>query len=273
MPIIWNINPVIIKIGFFELRYYSLFFVAGILSAYFMFKKINSSDSAERMYPQQQIDNLAFFMIAGTLIGARLGHCLFYDFAYYSKHIFEIFLPFSFDKNAGFVFTGYQGLASHGGALGIVLAIALFCKRYKKNILSVLDKISVVVPVTAGFIRLGNLMNSEIIGKASDSNFAFIFKRIDNIPRHPAQLYESVCYFIIFFIMLYVYKKTDFINVKGKIFGLFLTLTFIFRFFIEFIKENQSAFENAMFLNMGQVLSLPFIFIGVCLFFLKYKKK
>lgn len=272
MPIIWDINPVIIKIGFFELRYYSLFFVSGILSAYYIFKKINSSDSAERKYSQQQIDSLAFFMIAGTLIGARLGHCLFYDFAYYSKHIFEIFLPFTFDKNTGWVFTGYQGLASHGGAFGILLAIALFCKRYKENILVVLDKISVAVPVTAGFIRLGNLMNSEIIGKASDSNLAFIFRRIDNIPRYPAQLYEAFCYFIIFFIMLYAYKKTDFVNVKGKIFGLFLTLTFIFRFFIEFIKENQSAFENVMLFNMGQILSLPFIFIGIFLFLRRYKK-
>jgi len=230
---------------------------------------MNLKNTAKIKYSQQQIDNLAFFIIAGTLIGARLGHCLFYDFAYYSKHFFEIFLPFTFDKNTGLVFTGYQGLASHGGAVGILLAIIVFCKKYKQNILVVLDKIAIVVPVAAGFIRLGNLMNSEIVGKATNSDFGFIFKKIDNIPRHPAQLYEAVCYFIIFFIMLYIYKKTNFIYIKGKIFGLFLILTFLFRFLIEFLKENQSVFENNMLLNMGQILSLPFILIGIFLFFYK----
>jgi len=230
---------------------------------------MNLKNTAKIKYSQQQIDNLAFFIIVGTLIGARLGHCLFYDFAYYSKHFFEIFLPFTFDKNTGLVFTGYQGLASHGGAVGILLAIIVFCKKYKQNILVVLDKIAIVVPVAAGFIRLGNLMNSEIVGKVTNSDFGFIFKKIDNIPRHPAQLYEAVCYFIIFFIMLYIYKKTNFIYIKGKNFGLFLILTFLFRFLIEFLKENQSVFENNMLLNMGQILSLPFILIGIFLFFYK----
>jgi len=272
MQIIWDINPVMIKIGFFELRYYSVLFAFGVFSAYLIFRRINLSGRAEIKYSQQQIDNLAFFILAGTLIGARLGHCLFYDFAYYSKHIAEIFLPFTFDKNTGLVFTGYQGLASHGGAAGIFLAIALFCKKYKQNILAVLDRICIVVPVAAGFIRLGNLMNSEIVGKATNSKLGFVFTSVDGIARHPAQLYESIYYFIVFFVMFAVYRKTDYIRIKGKMFGLFLVLVFIFRFSIEFLKENQSAFENSMLLNMGQILSLPFIVIGIFLFCRKDKK-
>ncbi|MDD5022050.1 MAG: prolipoprotein diacylglyceryl transferase [Endomicrobiaceae bacterium] len=272
MQIVWNIEPVIIKILSFELRYYSLLFATGFIVAYLLFIKINESASTKIKYPRQQIDNLVIFIIIGAVAGARLGHCLFYDFAYYSKHIFEIFLPFSFDKNGNFIFTGYQGLASHGGAVGVFIVILIFCKKYKQNIVVLLDKICIVVPLAGGFIRLGNLMNSEIIGKPTNSDFGFIFQKIDHVARHPAQLYEAICYFIIFFILSAVYKKTTFADIKGKIFGLFLILVFSCRFLIEFVKENQSVFENNMILNMGQILSLPFLVIGFILFFYNQKK-
>ena len=264
MPIIWNINPVITKIGFFELRYYSIFFALGLLLAYLVFAKINKD------YAKKELDDLIVFVFLGTIIGARLGHCFFYDFAYYSKHIAEIFLPFSFDKNTGIIFTGYSGLASHGGAIGVLISVLLFCRKYKQNILSVMDKIAFVIPIAGGFIRLGNFMNSEIIGKATNSNFGFIFKIVDNIPRHPTQIYEAIGYFGIFFVLRHIYKNTKFIDYKGKIFGLFLILLFAFRFFIEFFKENQSAFESNMVLNMGQILSLPFVILGFILFFRKF---
>jgi len=267
MQIIWNVEPAIIKTVFFELRYYSILFAAGLITAYFIFLRLNRG-----FFSQHQTDVLTFLILIGTIAGARLGHCLFYDFSYYSKHIPEIFLPFSFDKNAKFILTGYQGLSSHGGAAGILIAILIFCKKYKQNLLAVLDKICVVVPAAGGFIRLGNLMNSEIIGKPSNAYFGFIFKRIDDIPRHPAQLYESVCYFIVFIALLTVYKKTKISEVNGKIFGLFLMLVFSCRFLIEFLKENQSSFENGMILNMGQILSLPFLIFGLVLFFYKRKR-
>lgn len=266
MPIIWDINPTIINIGFFELRYYSIFFALGLFFAYFVFYKINKEDKNKYVYSKKQLEDLVFFLILGIIIGARLGHCLFYDFTYYMNHITEIFLPFTVNKQHEFVFTGYQGLASHGAGIGILTAVLLFCRKYKQNILSLLDRICIVVPLAGGFIRLGNFMNSEIIGKATGSSFGFIFKRIDNIPRHPTQLYEALFYFLIFFILKYIYKNTKFIENKGKIFGIFLMLLFFFRFFIEFLKENQSGFENNMILNMGQILSLPFIIIGFILF-------
>lgn len=273
MLINWNVSPVITKIGFFELRYYSMFFALGLLLSYFLFVFVNNREKMKsNSFTQNEIDDLSIMIFLGTAIGARLGHCLFYDFTYYSKHIFEIFLPFGFDGNGKFVWTGYQGLASHGGAIGIFIAILLFCKKYKKNILTVLDKICLVVPIASGFIRLGNLMNSEIIGKPTDSNFGFIFKMVDKIPRHPTQIYESFGYFFIFLVLLKVYKNEKILEIKGKFFGLFLFLVFSFRFFIEFFKENQSVFENGLFINMGQILSLPFIFVGIYLFFRKDKK-
>ncbi|GAB1401868.1 prolipoprotein diacylglyceryl transferase [Elusimicrobiota bacterium] len=272
MQITWNIDPVIIKILSFELRYYSLLFATGFIVAYLLFIKINNRTATKIKYSPEQIDNLSILIIIGTLAGARLGHCLFYDFAYYSKHISEIFLPFTFDKNGHFVFTGYQGLASHGGAVGVFIAILIFCKKYKQNIAVLLDKTSIVVPLAGGFIRLGNLMNSEIIGKVTGSGSGFIFQKIDNVARHPAQLYEAICYFIIFFILSTVYTKTSFSDIKGKMFGLFLILIFSCRFLIEFVKENQSVFENNMILNMGQILSLPFLVIGFILFFLNKNK-
>jgi len=179
-------------------------------------------------------------------------------------------------KDGGWTFIGYAGLASHGGTLGLIIALILFCRKTKIKFLEILDIMGVAAPLVAGFIRLGNLMNSEIIGLPTSVSWAFIFNRIDLVPRHPTQLYEAIAYFIIFIVIsiTYYYKRD---NVKsGFYFGLCITLIFSFRFFIELIKENQVVFENSLIFNMGQILSIPFIVIGLYFVFRKqhtYKNK
>ena len=200
-----------------------------------------------------------------------MGHCFFYEAHYFLKHPIEILLPIQKVKGA-YAFVGYQGLASHGGTIGVLTAMILYCRRYKVNFLGLLDKMSVAVPVTGGFIRIGNFMNSEIYGKPTNGNWGVVFQRDDLIPRHPTQLYEAFAYLAIFGILFYMYKSEKNRNAKGLIFGTFLTLLFSARFIIEFFKENQESFENNMLINMGQILSIPFILIGLGLIFWKIKK-
>jgi prolipoprotein diacylglyceryl transferase len=201
-------------------------------------------------------------MIFGTVIGARLGHCLFYNPVYYLSNPVEIIK----------VWEG--GLASHGAALGILIAIYLFAKKKKNySMLWVLDRVVIVVALAGTFIRLGNLFNSEIIGIPTDVSWAFIFTAVDDLPRHPAQLYESIAYFIFFLILLFVYYKGFEKNRNGLLFGLFLVLVFTFRFFVEFLKENQSGFEAGMALDMGQLLSIPFIITGFIFIAKSFKSK
>ena len=182
-------------------------------------------------------------------------------------------LPIKFLPAGGWKFTGYEGLASHGGTLGLIIALWLYCRKTKLHYMDVLDMIAVATPITACFIRLANLMNSEIIGKPSDVPWAFVFERVDMLPRHPGQLYEAIAYLILFFIMIYLYKNYSKKLHRGFFFGLCLTYIFTFRFFIEFLKENQEDFENSMMFNMGQWLSVPFIIIGVYFMFFYDKKK
>ena len=167
------------------------------------------------------------------------------------------------------MFTGYAGLASHGGTLGLILALVLFCRKTKIHFLDILDMMGVAAPVAAGFIRLANLMNSEIIGMPSDVPWAFIFERVDMQPRHPAQLYEALAYFLFFLIMMVIFRKKKENVRKGFYFGLCITLIFTFRFFVEFLKERQVDFENALPIDMGQILSIPFIVVGLYFVFRK----
>ena len=183
-------------------------------------------------------------------------------------------LPVKQFPNEGWKWIGYRGLASHGGTLGLIIALWLYCRKTKMHYMDVLDMIAVATPICACFIRLANLMNSEIIGKPTDMPWAFVFEQIDMLPRHPAQLYEAIAYFIFFLGMIYLYKKSDHGQKlhRGFFFGLCLTEIFVFRFFVEFLKENQVDFENTMTLNMGQWLSVPFVIIGIY-FMLFYGKK
>jgi len=252
----WDVNPEIFRIGGFAIRYYSLMFAFAFLISYyilsFIFKKENVSDKL--------LQKLLIFVLVGTVVGARLGQVLFYEFGYYKNHVAEMILPFRV-TNGKFELTGYQGLASHGGAIGILIAVALYCKKYKQSFLWVMDRLVIVVALSGFFIRIGNLFNSEIIGKPSNLSWAFIFQRVDLIPRHPAQLYESICYLFIFFILWRIYNKRTHLK-NGFLFGLFLILVFSVRFIVEFVKENQETFEKALPINMGQILSIPFIIVG-----------
>lgn len=266
--IIWDADPEIFKLfGKLSIRWYGVLFATGLFLGIQVGKRFFVQDG----YSEKDIDKLILFVFIATLLGARLGHCLFYEPAYYLKHPLEMILPFSWGPE-GFKMTGYRGLASHGGILGVFLAIWYFSYRTKNSIFSVLDKVAVGGALTAVFIRLGNLMNSEIIGKPTGSDWGFIFKKVDNVVRHPGQLYESLAYLAIFILLffLYKYKRTYF--KEGFIFGLFFTLLFIARFFIEQFKINQVAFEDGMSFNMGQLLSIPFIIGGIAVMVLKWNR-
>jgi prolipoprotein diacylglyceryl transferase len=198
----------------------------------------------------------------GILVGARLGHCLFYEPSYFLSHPLEMILPVTFPPDGGIKFTGYQGLASHGGVLGLIIALYIYSRKTKHPMIDTIDLIAVVSGLSFGFIRLGNFMNSEIIGNPTNLPWGVIFERVDNIPRHPAQLYEAISYFIIFIIMMLLYKKKRASLKNGILFGIAAVLFFTARLLIEFLKENQVGFEDKMTLNMGQLLSLPFIAVG-----------
>lgn len=260
--ILWDPSSTAFKLGPLEFHWYSLCWLAGLALAYLC---------VQRLYKEQKVkpelfDPLFIYCFIGILAGARLGHCLFYqpDFFLSSwKHFVEIFLPIDFLPGGGWHFTGYRGLASHGGTLGLMLALWLYVRRTKMNIWQVLDNIAIATPLTACFIRLGNLMNSEIVGKVTDVPWAFIFERVDQMPRHPGQLYEAIAYFLFFFVGWHFYKKHKEWAGTGFFFGLCLTLIFTFRFVIEYTKDVQEAFEHDMLFNMGQLLSVPFIIIGI----------
>lgn len=264
----WNIDPEIFRIGGFSLRYYSVLFGLVFLSSYLLMSSIFKRECV----PDRFFQKLFIYVFIGTVIGARLGHTLFYEFSYYKHHILEIILPFTYEKGK-FELTGYQGLASHGGAIGILTAVALYCKRYKQSFLWVVDRLGIVVALSAFFIRLGNFFNSEIIGRPASTPWAIVFQRVDNIPRHPAQLYEAILYLIIFGVLWFVYSKYMPKLRAGFLFGLFLTTLFTARFFVEFIKENQEQFENRMTINLGQWLSIPFVILGLYLVVVKGSHK
>ena len=296
LSINWNPDPELFRLfGSIPIRYYGLLWVVGIGLAYLVVRQ----QYRDKKIGDDKFEPLFFYCFFGILVGARLGHCLFYQPDYYLNHFWEMILPVHFLPGGGWKWTGYEGLASHGGTLGLIIALWLYCRKTKMHYMDVLDMIAVATPITACCIRLANLMNSEIIGKPTDMPWAFVFERVDMLPRHPAQLYEAIAYFIFFLGMIYLYKQgrikqsekpqTDFSKAaagkatagiaatsrhpRGFFFGLCLTEIFVFRFFIEFLKENQVNFEDGMTLNMGQWLSVPFIVIGVYFMFFYGKKK
>lgn len=265
--IYWDVDPVIFWItDSFPLKYYGLFFVTGLLLAYYIVKRIYDKENV----PIENLDKLLVYIVIGTVVGARLGHCLFYNPEYYFNHPLEMLLPIA-KINGSYEFIGYQGLASHGGAIGVLIAIIWYARKYKTKLLWILDRVAIGTPITGAFIRLGNFMNSEIYGKPTNGNWGVVFQRDDLIPRHPTQLYEAAAYLLIFTLLLWIYKSKKPIVKDGFIFGIFLALLFLARFFIEFYKENQVNFENQLVLNMGQLLSIPFILAGLTFIYLKRK--
>lgn len=255
----WDIDPEIFSLGFFSLRYYTLCFLLAFVVSYILMLRIFNRENK----PQELLDQLSIYIFLGTLIGARLGHCIFYEWEYYQNHLLEMIIPIR-QINGQWQMTGFHGLASHGGAIGILVGLWLFCRKTKTNFLWITDRLVIVVALAGAFVRLGNFFNSEIIGLPSDLPWAVIFAQVDNIPRHPAQLYEAISYVLIFAFLWTLYHKKP--NLKnGFIFGIFLIMLFGARFVLEHFKENQEAFEEGMRYNMGQLLSIPFVLVGIYL--------
>ena len=286
--ILWNPDVVAFSLGPVEVRWYSLLWCIGLFAVYqlmhYLFK--------EQKLGEDKFDPMFLYCFLGILIGARLGHCLFYEPEYYLSHPMEMILPMRKFPDGEWHFTGYEGLASHGGTLGLMIAIVLYSRSVKLNLMHVLDNVAIVTPICACAIRLGNLMNSEIIGSPTDVPWAFVFERVDMLPRHPGQLYEALCYAMFFFIGWFIYRlslkkeiierytsndRKPLVDIRvgsGFYFGLCLFLIFFSRIFIELTKENQVDFESGMMFNMGQLLSVPFVVLGLyCMFGGKYCRR
>ncbi len=246
---IWNVNPVMFAIGSIQVRWYGVLFATGLAIGYYLLKKVFRQENKN----PELVETLLLYFIAGTVLGARLGHVFFYDWPYYSQNPWEIIK----------IYRG--GLASHGAIVGIIFTSWLFIHfHFKKHFVWLLDRLAVFIPLGGAFIRIGNFFNSEILGYKTDVAWAVIFTHIDNIPRHPAQLYEALAYLVIFAIMLYLLYKTKAAKQALALTGWFFSLIFGFRFFVEFFKEEQSDLltSDAM-LNMGQWLSIPVVIIGL----------
>lgn len=269
--IVWNPSLGPFSLGGFEVRYYAICWMIALIAAYMVVQRVYRDNNV----PEEKFDPLFFYCFFGILIGARLGHCLFYEPGYYLAHPMEMILPMK-EINGSWRFTGYAGLASHGGTIGILLALILYIKKTKLKLLWVLDCIGLAAPLFGCFIRLGNLMNSEIYGDVTNLPWGMVFVQAgETMPRHPAQLYEAIAYLLLFFVVAFLYyKKVNRVG-SGLYVGFSVFTVFLFRFFVEFIKKEQVGFEEGMFINMGQILSIPLIITGFCFIYhsIKVKKK
>lgn len=269
----WNISEEIFNIGSFPIRYYSLCWLLAFVVSYILMLKVFKTSGKT----QEDLDKFTIYIFLGTFIGARLGHCFFYEWSeYYRYHFLEIFIPFR-EINGSWQFTGFTGLASHGAAIGILTSLYLYAKKTKIDFLWIADRLMLVVPIAGALIRFGNFFNSEIIGKPTESDlpWAVVFEKanlqpheLNFLPRHPAQLYEAFGYIILFIILWSMFQKNNKPK-PGLFFGIFLVSMFSIRFIMEFFKENQVDFENGMTFNMGQLLSIPFILAGLYFIFRK----
>ncbi len=259
LQISWDANPEIFRIGNLAVRWYGLFWALSFYLGYEITIRIFKRENV----PTKQADSLLIYMAAGSIIGARLGHCFFYDWEYYSANLVEVL----------YIWQG--GLASHGGAIGILIALWLYVRKYPKpGFLWLLDRLVIPVSLAAFFIRMGNLMNSEIYGIETSLPWGFIFlNRAEVVAKHPTQIYEGLAYIILFAGLLVLYFKKHKSLVPGVIAGLFAVFMFTARFLIEFIKEPQSAFEENMLLNMGQILSIPLIIAGIVFLVYAFRKQ
>lgn len=265
LAIVWNANPELFHIGGFAVRWYSLLFVSGFILGFFIFQWFFKR---EKLDPGL-LDSLLVTLIVGTIVGARLGHCLFYQPDYYLgswEGFLEIFMPWK------------GGLASHGGTIALFIAMWWFAHKYGKrhgfDFVWLVDHLSIAVCFAATFIRLGNLFNSEIYGGVTNLPWGFVFVRNEETePHHPTQLYEALSYLILGLVLLAIYKYRSEKTWRGTFIGLFLIGCFGSRFLIEFIKNDQVDFEAGMALNMGQILSIPFVLLGIGFLVYAYKKK
>ncbi|MFZ3575252.1 MULTISPECIES: prolipoprotein diacylglyceryl transferase [Tenacibaculum] len=272
LSIVWDLDPEIIKIGSFGIRWYSLMFVTVFVLGLHLMKKIFINDNI----PAEKLDPLFMYVFVSMLVGMRLGDVFFYSWDYYQNHLLEIFLPMKQLADGSWKFTGFTGFASHGAAIGIPIALYFYAKKHlQKPWLFILDRVGIIVALAGFFIRLGNFFNSEIYGKPTGSSFGVIFKRAgETVACHPTQLYEAFSYLALFFALWHFYWKTDKKKQSGFLFGLFMVVLWSLRFFIEFLKKAQvDSREDWVFnsLNTGQVLSIPLVLIGFWLMFRKSK--
>ncbi len=244
----WDVNPEIFRVGAFAVRWYGLLFASSFFFGYIIMNKIFKNENLG----EAVLDRLTIYMAIGTILGARIGHCLFYEPAYYLKNPLEILMIW------------HGGLASHGAAVGILTALWMFAKKERKEYTWILDRIVITVALAGFFIRMGNLMNSEIYGVETTVPWGFVFLRNHEVaPKHPTQIYEALAYLAIFVLLYRLYWSKKGEHYQGLLISLFLVLVFTARFFIEFLKEDQVAFEASMKINMGQWLSIPFVLVGI----------
>jgi len=257
--LIWSFDPVIFTLGSITIRWYGILFSAGFVIGYYTMRWIYLAENKNI----EELDRLLWYLIAGTLIGARLVHCLFYEPDYYLNDPIKIL----------YIWEG--GLASHGGTIGIMFSIYFYQRSVSMSYLWLLDRLSIPIALTAFFIRIGNFINSEIIGLPSNLPWAIVFAKVDDIARHPAQLYEAGSYLGIYLLLLFLYTKVKIQNKPGALFGVLLFTVFFSRFFIEFVKINQENYDTALILNTGQLLSIPFMITGLVLlnFSLRFRTK
>ncbi|WP_455211834.1 prolipoprotein diacylglyceryl transferase [Kaarinaea lacus] len=253
---VWNVSPEIFSIGPITVRWYGALFATGFICGYFLMQWIYRRENKN----VEELENLLLYVAAGTIIGARLGHCLFYDPAFYLSHPWKILA----------IWEG--GLASHGGGLGVLIAVYLYCRKYSTSFLWLMDRLAITVALAGSFIRLGNLFNSEILGNPTDVPWAIIFQRVDSVPRHPVQLYESFSYAIIFVISLLVYKLYGHKGKNGLILGLTMVLIVAARIMLEIFKTPQAHYSTGLDLSVGQLLSIPYLIAGLVIIYFALRK-
>ena len=273
----WSPSETLFEIGGFSVYVYSLMFILAFLTGYNLVKSFFKKENVDEKY----LDPMLIYMVVSVFLGARFGEVFFYQWGYYQNHIIEILLPIQESSNSsilglidGYKFTGFRGLASHGAAIGIFIGLLLFKRKYNfKSLLWIFDRLTIPIAIGGAFVRIGNFFNSEILGKYTGSDWGVIFEnRGETLPRHPAQLYESFGY-IILFIILYKLYNTSIREKEGILFGYFLIGLFSIRFIVEFMKESQGGIETFLpGLSTGQWLSIPFIIIGIIFLFVKKKK-
>jgi phosphatidylglycerol:prolipoprotein diacylglycerol transferase len=274
----WSPSETLIEIGGFSIYIYSLMFILAFLVGYNLVKSFFIKENVDQKY----LDPMLIYMVVSVFLGARLGEVFFYQWGYYQNHLIEILLPIQESTNGsilglidGYKFTGFRGLASHGAAIGIYIGLLLFKRKYNfKSLLWIFDRLTIPIAIGGAFVRIGNFFNSEILGKYTNSNWGVIFEnRGESLPRHPAQLYESFGY-IVLFIILYKLYNSNIREKEGILFGYFLIGLFTIRFLIEFVKESQGGIETFLpGLSTGQWLSIPFILIGIVFLILRRTKK
>lgn len=264
LTIVWDVDPIAFHIGSLEIAWYGILWTIAIGTAWWLFHKM-----IVREHLEPRMEETGFwYIVLGTIIGARLGHCLFYEPQEFFLDPFMSSFPYIklLDIRGG-------GLASHGGAIGILVGAWLYCRRWKIPFIWMLDRMAVIVPICGALVRIGNLINSEVYGTVTNLPWGFVFVQNGEVlPMHPTQLYEAICYLLIFLLMAHLYWRTKAPDRRGLLFGIFLILLFGSRLFIEMIKNPQELFEENMVLNMGQILSIPFIVGGIAVLWVALKK-